>query len=200
MNLKWARRSLFVASMPRGVDENSAVLCILEPWKVFGLLGDCDVSQPLNEKEGRDVGLAKFANILRVFGGSIASDEDRAELLKEALFMTLSRATSSDVNILPVEVEAVQSIMKSVSGEEVSAADVRVAAASEIYESASLDDYLAAAGRKLAPADRHTLMKCLADVIKSDRRISEIEIDFFDRIAHALRASPAEVAGLLETD
>ena len=142
------------------------------------------------------MGLVKFANILKVFGGKVASDAERKELFKEALFLTLSRASSSDVNIQPVEVETVRAIVKSATGEEVSAADVRVAAASELYESASLDDYLSVVGRKLHPEDRSAIVKALAEVIESDRRVSQIEIDFFNRVVGALHATPAEMVGL----
>jgi uncharacterized tellurite resistance protein B-like protein len=144
------------------------------------------------------MGLVKFASIKKIFGGAVSSEAERQVLFEEALFLTLSRASNSDVNISPVEVETVQSIMQSVAGAEVSAADVRVAAASELYESASLDDYLAVVGRKLLPAERATIVQCLAEVIKSDLRISPREIDFFNWVVSALGATPAEMVGLLE--
>lgn len=144
------------------------------------------------------MGLVRFVSITRVFGGSVTSEAERQNLFKEALLLTLSRATSSDVNIQPVEVEAVREIMQAVAGEEVSAADVRVAAASELYERASLDDYLAAIGRKLGPKERSTMVQSLAKVIKSDRRVSPKEVDFFNWVVSALRATPAEIAGLIE--
>jgi uncharacterized tellurite resistance protein B-like protein len=144
------------------------------------------------------VGLTQFVNITRIFGGTVANEVERQSLFKEALLLTLSRATSSDVNIRPVEVEAVRMIMKSVVDEDVSSADVRVAAGSELYERASLDDYLSAIGRKLTPRDRATLVRSLAEVIRSDRRISPKEVEFFDRVVSALRAAPSEIAGLLE--
>ena len=144
------------------------------------------------------MGLVDFASITRIFGGTVASDVERQNLFKEALLLTLARATSSDVNIRPIEVEAVRKIIQSATGEEVSAADVRVAAASELYEKASLDDYLHAIGRKLGSRERATLVRSLAEVIKSDRRISPKEVDFYDWVVSALRATPAEIAGLLE--
>lgn len=144
------------------------------------------------------MGLVTFTRIISVFGGTVSGQQERHELFKEALLLTLSRATNSDENIQPVEVEAVQGLMQSVAGEEVSAADVRVAAASELYESASLTDYLSAVGRKLTPEDRHKIVSSLASVIRSDRKVSETEIDFFNRVATALHASPAELVGLLQ--
>ena len=144
--------------------------------------------------------LVKFLRITQVFGGTLTDDAARQELFREALFMTLSRATSSDVNISPVEVAAVQKIMQSETGSEVSDADVRVAAKSELYEKASLDDYLSVVGRKLLPEERSKIVSCLAEVMQSDARISPREVDFFNWVVTALRATPAEIAGLLSDD
>jgi uncharacterized tellurite resistance protein B-like protein len=144
------------------------------------------------------VGLEAFASIVNIFRGKAPSDEERQKLFSEALLLTLSRATTSDENINPVEVEAVQAIMKSVAGEEVTSADVRVAAGSEIYETASLYDYLSATGRKLESGERAKFVKSLAEIIKSDRRISQAEIAFFNKVVSSLHATPAEIAGLEE--
>jgi uncharacterized tellurite resistance protein B-like protein len=144
------------------------------------------------------MGLAQFVSIVRIFGGGASDEAERQSLFKEALLLTLARATSSDVNIRPAEVATVRKIMKSVVDEDVSEADVRVAAGSELYERASLDDYLSAIGRKLSPRDRATLVQSLAQVIRSDRRISPKEVEFFDRVVSAVRATPSEIAGLLE--
>jgi len=143
------------------------------------------------------VGLAEFASISRIFGGGVTNDVERQSLFKEAMLLTLARATRSDVNIRPVEVETVRKIMQSAIGENVTAADVRVAAASELYEKASLDDYLHAIGGKLGPSERATMVKSLAEVIRSDRRISPKEVDFFNWVVTALRAAPAEIVGLI---
>lgn len=144
------------------------------------------------------MGLETFPLIAKIFGGQPPSDEERQKLFNEALLLTLSRATNTDENIQPVEVEAVQAIMQSVVGAEVSSADVRVAAASELYETASLDDYLSATGRKLLSEERAKLVQCLAEIIKSDRKVSTAETDFFNRVVTALHATPAEIAGLVE--
>ena len=142
--------------------------------------------------------LHNFPLISKIFGGKPPSEEERQKLFSEALLLTLSRATTSDENINPVEVEAVQEIMKSVAGEEVSAADVRVAAHSELYETASLTDLLSATGRKLLPAERAKFVQSVVQIIKSDRRVSEVETEFFNRVVSALHATPAEIAGLVE--
>jgi uncharacterized tellurite resistance protein B-like protein len=144
------------------------------------------------------VGLATFASIKKIFGSTVSTDAEREELFKEALFMTLSRATSSDVKIRRVEVEAVQKIMQSVAESEVSAADVRVAAASELYEKAPLDRYLAVVGRQLDPEQRATIARSLAKVVNIDERVSPNEVDFYNWVVSALGATPAEIAGLLD--
>ena len=144
------------------------------------------------------MGLSRFSRITEVFRGTIANEAARQELFREALLLALSRATSSDINIAPAEVDAVIRIMKEATGEEVSEADVRVAAASELYETASLSDYLSVVGRKLAPRERSTIVRSLAKVLKSDERISPKEIEFFNWVVSALRATPAEISGLFE--
>jgi len=142
------------------------------------------------------VGLSTFARIAQVFGGLVSNDAERQELFKEALLLSLSRATSADVNIRPVEIETVQKMMESATGERVTEAEIRVAAASELYERASLDAYLAVVGRNLTPEQRATIVRSLAEVIRSDRRISPKEVDFFNWVILALDPSPAEIAGL----
>ena len=142
------------------------------------------------------MGLEAFASIAKIFGGGQPSEEERQKLFNEALLLTLSRATTSDENITPVEVEAVREIMKSVVGEDVSAADVRVAAASALYEKASLYDYLSATGRKLNSVERAKFVKCLTRIIKVDRHVSVAETEFFNRVVTSLHATPAEIVGL----
>ena len=111
--------------------------------------------------------------------------------------MTLARASSSDSNTHPVEIETVQKIVKKATGEEISAADVRVAAASELYETAPLERYLASCGQRLNATSRVTTVQALAEVIKSDTEITALEIQFFDMVARALSVTPAELAGLV---
>jgi uncharacterized tellurite resistance protein B-like protein len=148
--------------------------------------------------KGRIVGLEAFPIIGRIFRGKAPSDQERQELFKEALLLTLARATRSDVNISPVEIESVQEMMKTVAGEDVSEADVRVAAHSELYEQASLKDYLGVVGRKLLASDRSRLLECVAEVIRSDRKITTSEIEFFNSVVSWLGATPSDVAGLVE--
>lgn len=141
--------------------------------------------------------IANLSHVLKIFRGSDLSPEEQTVLFGEVLLMTLSRASSSDANTHPVEVDTVRQIVLRVTGEDVSEADIRVAAASELYESASLDKYLTSCGRKLSPSSRVTTVQALAEVIKSDTQVTSREIQFFDMVARALAVTPAELAGLV---
>ena len=143
---------------------------------------------------------ADFKNILRFLGGGEPTAEQRAELFKEVALMALARATSADTNIRPIEIETVQRILKDVAGAEIAQADIRVAAKSALFETKPLDRYLAGVGRKLSSAERATLLRALAEVIRSDERISHFETDYFDMVATALKATPSEIASLPVSD
>jgi uncharacterized tellurite resistance protein B-like protein len=114
--------------------------------------------------------------------------------------MTLARASRSDINIHPVEVDTVRKLVAKITGEQVTAADVRVAAMSEIYETTPLEKALSRLGRTLASPHRATVVQALAKVIRSDTEVSAQEIEFFDKVVRALDASPAEIAGLIGTN
>ena len=47
--------------------------------------------------------IADLKSVLKIFGGSDVSEEERHELYKEVLCMTLSRAADADINIQNVE-------------------------------------------------------------------------------------------------
>ncbi len=143
--------------------------------------------------------IASFKCVLKGFLGNELSEEERSQLFKEVLVMTLSRACSSDANIAPVEIGTVQQTIKQVIGEEMSEADVRVAAGSALYERAPLEKYLSHCGRRLEDSQRALTLRSLADVIKSDRRVSYREIEFFDMVAEALAVRPSALMGLEET-
>lgn len=139
----------------------------------------------------------EFSNILKFFGGGDPSPEEQEQLVKEALVMTLSRAVSSDANIAPCEVETVQAILKRETGDDISAADIRVAAKSELYEKAPLEQYLGNISRRVGEKDRARIARTLAEVIKSDVRVTSREVEFFNRMADALDLSPAALTGLV---
>ena len=140
--------------------------------------------------------LTDLSAVMKIFGGGELSDEEKDELFKEAILMTLARASSVDSNIHPVEVQYVQTIVKKFTGDDVTAPDVRVAAQSSIYETAPLEKYLASTAKKLDAAHRVTVIEALAEVIKIDDHISVRETEFFDMVARALKVTPAEMAGL----
>ena len=46
----------------------------------------------------------------------------------------------------------------------------------------------------------HLTIQALADIFRSDHVVSPLEIDFFDRVAESLGATPAQIAGLVAGD
>ena len=116
--------------------------------------------------------------------------------MKEILLLVLARATRADTNIEADELTTVQSILNEVLGETISLADVKLAATSEMFERRSLDRSLTKATRKLTDEDRILILQCLARVFRADNQIRESELDYFDRVANALKATPSEIAGL----
>ena len=144
--------------------------------------------------------ITSLGNILKIFGGAEPTDEVKQEIFNEAVMMTLARATASDTNIKSVEVETVRVIIERVTGEDVSEADVRVAANSKLFETAPLEKYLARAGRQIDVKDRIVIAEALAEVIVSDDRISSKEVTFFNMVAEAFQLTPAELAGLVESN
>jgi uncharacterized tellurite resistance protein B-like protein len=141
--------------------------------------------------------IAALGNILKIFGGSVPTAAERQQIVKEALLMTLARATSSDTNIKSIEVSAVQKTIKAATGDDVSESDVRVAAHSELFETTPLASALAKLSASLEPADRALIANSLASIIKSDSHISDQEVRFFDEVAGALKIKPSELVGLI---
>ncbi len=142
------------------------------------------------------MGIADLSSVLEIFGASSSSEENQTELYKEVLLMTLARASRSDANIHPVEIETIRQIMQRETSQDLTEADIRRAARPELYESVNLRKYLRSVQRQLKVEDRITIVQALADVIKSDTQISVLEIDFFNRVADALRITPAALIGL----
>ena len=139
-----------------------------------------------------------LGNVWRIFSGDKSNPEAHKDLVKEVLLMTLARASSSDSNMNPVEVDTVQMVLKEVTGEDVSSADIRVAGSSELFERAPLEKYLASVASSLTPQDRASIARSLARVIRSDVAITEQETAFFNKVATALEVTPAELAGLVD--
>lgn len=144
--------------------------------------------------------IADLKNVLKIFGGSDDSEAEQSELFKEVLLMTLARAADADINIQTVEVDRIREILKTHTGEDFSAADIRVAARAELYAEATLRKYLGSVRKKMADEDRVDTIKALADVFRSDKNVSVLEVDFYNRVAAALQVSPADIAGLVAGD
>lgn len=142
------------------------------------------------------MGIADLGNVLKIFRGSEIDEEEQRELFNEVLLMVLARASSSDTAIQSIEVQTIQDIVERETGNAVTQQDVRRAARTELYESTPLDKYLASAAKKLIDRDRVAIVHLLAEIIRSDTDVSVLEIDFFNMVAGALRATPAEIAGL----
>ena len=137
-----------------------------------------------------------FSSVLKIFCKSSPNEEEQKKLYKQVLLMTLARASSSDANIHPVEIETIQQIMQRETGQELTEFDIRKAARTELYESVKLRKYLRSVQRQLKAEDRSKIVQAVADVIKSDTQINVLEIDFFYQVANALRITLVEPLGL----
>ena len=145
--------------------------------------------------------IAKLGSVIKVLqGGEAKKQKEQQDLFNEVLLMTLARASRSDVNIHPVEVDTVRKLVAKITGEQVTAADVRVAAMSEIYETTPLEKALRRLGGTLSSEHRAMVVQALAKVIRSDTEVSAQEIQFFDMVCRAIDATPAEIAGLIGTN
>ncbi len=130
---------------------------------------------------------------------SKGSTKHKQELFKEVLLMVLARAARADSNVEIIEIAQVQKVLQEQTGETFSEADIRTAASSEIFETQSLERYLSSATRKLSEGERIAVLGALAGIIRSDAEIRYAELDFFDKVATALRATPSEIAGMTTT-
>ena len=119
-----------------------------------------------------------MTGISKLFGGASLTEEERANLVKEVMLMTLARAAASDTNIKSVEIDKVQEVLQARTGEEIPTSEIRVAANSALFEKVSLDKYLARSGKNLELEERVEIINALREVIGSDDRISEMEQDF----------------------
>ena len=127
-------------------------------------------------------------------------ENDARALFEEVLLLVLARASRVDSNIESIEVRHVQKALKEMTGAEYSEAEVQTAASSEIFETQSLERTLAKASGNLSSENKAEILHCLAELLQSDDAIRHPELEFFDHVAAALRASPSEIAGLQATD
>ena len=92
--------------------------------------------------------MSTFSFISGIFGGDQSlSEEDQTKLFEELLFMTLSRASRSDLDISSVEVAQIQKILKEAAGIDASEQEIRTAGMSELYEVAPIEKYVAKASK-----------------------------------------------------
>ncbi|MEO0368347.1 MAG: TerB family tellurite resistance protein [Pseudomonadota bacterium] len=140
--------------------------------------------------------MSTFSFIKKIFGGDDAlSSEEQTKLFEELLLLTLARASRSDLDISPVEVNAIQTILKDKAGLDTSEKDIRLAAMSELYEEAPLEGYVASAAPGLTVAQRSAIVSSLFSVIAADEKVTAGEAAFFNDIANAMDLSPVELMG-----
>jgi uncharacterized tellurite resistance protein B-like protein len=140
--------------------------------------------------------MSTFSFISGIFGGDHSlSEEDQTKLFEELLFMTLSRASRSDLDISSVEVAQIQKILKEAAGIDASEQEIRTAGMSELYEVAPIEKYVAKASKGLKTSQRRTIVSSLYEVIGADGKVSQTEADFFDNIANAMNLKPIELMG-----
>lgn len=142
--------------------------------------------------------ILNLASVLKIFGGSEPTEEERAKLREEVMLMVLARATAADLNISSVEIETVRETIRAKTGSELTAAEIRIAANSELYEKAPLKRYVASASKNLLHEERVEIIQALATVIHSDDRTGARETEFFEGMVEAMQLGPDDVAGLLE--
>lgn len=140
--------------------------------------------------------LLNFESITKLVRES-GEKKHKQELFKEVMLMVLARATRADSNVEKVEIAQVREVLRDTTGEEFSEADILTAASSAAFETRSLERYLSSATRKLTENERVIILSSLAAIIRSDDEIRYFELDFFDKVALALKATPSEIAGLI---
>ncbi len=141
--------------------------------------------------------LVNFSKITKLLKDNERRKKHKQELFQEVMLMVLARVTRADSNVETVEIEQVQKVLMEELGQDISIAEIRTASSSEVFEKESLESFLSTATRKLDERERMIILSSLQKVIRSDAVIRPFELDFFDRVALALRATPSEIAGLV---
>ena len=140
--------------------------------------------------------MKKFAFLSTFLNNQPAlSDADQTKLFEDLLFLVLSRASRSDLDISEVEIEKIQQLLKDTAGIDASEQDIRTAGMSELYEVAPLEKYATKSAKVLSVKQRHTILKALYEVVGIDGVYSHSEANFFDNIAAAMRLRPIEMMG-----
>jgi len=140
--------------------------------------------------------MKKFSFLNKTFNSqpSLSADEQE-KLFQDLLFLVLSRASRSDLDISEVEIETIQKILKDTGGIETTPQEIRTAGMSELYEVAPIEKYASRTSRSLTIKQRHTILKALYEVVGIDGVYSHSEAQFFDSIAGAMRLRPIEMMG-----
>ena len=142
--------------------------------------------------------LISFSSLKNMISGR-GDDNNTDELFKEVLLLVLARASRVDSNVDSIEIQHVQKAVKEITKADFSEAEILTAASSELFETQSLERTLAKASGKLSSENRAEILDCLSKLLKADESIRYPELEFFDHVAAALRATPSEIAGLKAT-
>ena len=126
--------------------------------------------------------IASLLSVLSVLRGEELDAAQRKQLMHEALLLTLARASSSDSYVADIEVSTIQTAMKDAIDVDVSEADIREAAESEMFEAVTLETALLRLSGLLSDEDRMVIATKLGDVIRSDARVNQFELDYFEII------------------
>ena len=84
--------------------------------------------------------MKSFSLLKSIFGGKSLPDEEQRALFEELLFLTLARASRTDLDTAEVEVEIICKILDG-HGVKVTPQEVCLASMSELYEDAPLEKY-----------------------------------------------------------
>ena len=141
------------------------------------------------------MGIIKMDNIKALLNNELSA-EQKQKAFKELLVLVLARGTRADLYTHETEVSAAQRVIKDYIGEDVSAAELRIAASSEIFEMAPLNKHVSKVATSFEGADRIVIINALKDVLQADGHVRQPEIDFFDKMASALKLKPSEIAGI----
>ena len=139
--------------------------------------------------------MKSFSLLKSIFGGKSLPDEEQRALFEELLFLTLARASRTDLDTAEVEVDIICKILEQ-HGVKVTAQEVRLASMSELYEDAPLEKYLAKGGQQLNIAHRQDIISGLLSVVKGDGVVGAAESEFFNLVAEALDLSPIHLVGV----
>lgn len=137
-----------------------------------------------------------FSSLKDVFGANKElTAEQQQELFEELLFLTLSRASRSDLDISEVEISKIRESLKEFAGIEATDQEIRMAGMSELYDVASFESYASNAATELSKQQRYKIVLALFRVISADSKVNEAEADFFDELTEILKLRPIELLG-----